>query len=259
MEAQGAVTEKIRPFIVLNDRINLVLDGRGVCIKSERIIGVSGTRRSDLVEGRPSVAFTLNGSGKTTHAFLDSLRTVDSLHQKVRHAETISAADQEVLTAGLDSILHPEQRFFLRPFFRGIFLPGEIWNFKIPTQPDIGTAMIILKRGQFFVDGHEAGGRTLDDLSRHKHRHTPYLVAVFPPSENLQSLRGITWSKIRLMALQEKAFVKQAGAMNEDTVAIFLNNLRQRIGLPEVTYKRPSVKSGANMFMGRTFLRLFGL
>lgn len=235
-----AVTHKTRPFIILNERINLCLDHRGHCIRSEKLIGVDGTSQDWLVEGRPHVAFTMDGKNKQTYALLDSLRTVDSHHQRFAHVDILPPSHQMQLATGLDNVLRPEQRFYLKRWYNNKLLPGEIWNFEVPTRH--GTAMVLLRRGQFFTDGYDEGGRNDSDSRQHKSRFTPYLVAAFRQAE-IKTLRGISWKEVDVMALHERSFVNQQHSLTEETVGIFLNNLRARIGLLPITYNRPTIKS----------------
>ncbi len=228
---------KTRPFIVLNPTLTFNVDIHGNCIDNISMMGVDGTSKDYLVKGRPHLSFHLPHSQITTYAMLDSVRTVPCLNQKIRAVYKLKPDEVTELDAGLESVLKPEQRFYLRALFRRatLCMPGQIWEIETATRK--GEAMVLLRRGNFPIidnDGHV-------DCAQYQNepvRQTPYLAAFFHNAVGVQSLRGIRWSELDIVALQERSFLRHTATMSMDTVQIMINNIRNKAGIAPITYQQ---------------------
>ncbi len=243
--------EKTRPFIILNTKVDIRLDNGGRCVRSDTLIGVDGTSKPYLVDGRPHITFEMGHSDTTSYALIDSLRTIDAHHHRFSHINHLTDQELNALMKGIDEVLRPEQRFYLKSLCDRLLMPGEIWACETPTFR--GTAMVLLRRGRFFTDGF-AEPPTDTDFASRRTRFSPYLVAAFRRS-GISTLRGIGWKDVDVMAVPENALVSREGSMTDETVGIFLNNLRGRIGLEPISFQQPVVRSALNRLAFASFLR----
>ena len=231
--------EKTRPFIVLQDKTSLRLDAAGCCLHDLHLLGVDTTSQATLVEGRPHVPYHLPNSGKDSFALLDSIRTVQIRGLPVKISYSLKAPERQMLTEGLDAVLQPEQRFFLRALFnrnKGA-LPGQIWTVNVPTglpDPPLreAEALVLLRRGPFYLDDDEQGYT----------RFTPFMVAQLPDGFTVQDLRALSWNNVTLTPLHERSFVRRTGQLTDETVAILLNTLRKRVGIGAIEYREPPIR-----------------
>lgn len=246
---------KIRPVIALQDQ-RLQTDHDGTCRQERSILGMDCTSKSYLVEGRPNVRFTMpNSKEPETFAMFDSVRDINSYHQKLRVSHHLPGDAERAMSSFLDSVLRPEQKFFLSKLFnsKSAYMPGEIWRIK--TIDADGLALILLRRGPFVCSQNVEDSTQLDRASQSV-RKAPYLVVFFKKATKVEMLRGMTWDDLRIMSIQENAFVEKATSVKAQTSGILLNNIRARVGLPAVEYQQPAFK---NMFGIGPVLRLLGM
>lgn len=232
-------TEKTRPFLILQKKTNLRVDTNDCCLEDVNLIGVDTTSQETLIEKRPHVPYHIPGSPKDSFALLDSVRTVPAKGERIRVAYSFKPEERALLAEGLDTVLKPEQRFFLRSLFNSKkgALPGQIWTIELPTghtNPPTreADAMVLLRRGRFYLDENEAG----------QTRFTPYLAMVFPDRFKAGEVRGLRWEDMSLVSIHERSFLYQVGQLTDETVGIMLNTLRSRAGLQPIEYQQPLVR-----------------
>ncbi len=104
-------------------------------------------------------------------------------------------------------------------------------------------AVILLRRGRFIIDGLEAN-RNIESRSL----ITPYLVAIFKTNGRLTNVRGLDPEDVEFRAVHERAFIRPAGELRTETVAAIIDTLREQIGLPEIDFEEPTVRSLSTIF-----------
>lgn len=228
---------KKRPAVVLSREVSFAVDAAGRCAEDVWILVADGTSKDYLVQGRPHVPFRISsGQNKTTHVFLDSIRSVGIRGQEAVCIRRLDEDEMSAVLEGLDKVLQPEQRFYLSRLFsrQAAFMPGQIVQVHVPTAvlPDF-EALILLRRGRFVLPD--------DSGQEERTRFAPYLVVSFNGAADLRTLRGVRWDDIRVVALQGNSFSGDTGRrVGAQTIEILLNGLRGRVGLPPVLYKEPS-------------------
>jgi len=235
LDVAQRLPEKIRPFIVLNNKLQLRLDF-DKCAQDRSIFGMDCTSKPYLVEGRPHFKFRMPGEDGDTYALMDSVRDISSYDKRIKVGYHLGQSEEEALTKNLDDVLKPEQKFFLKGTFsrQTPCLPGQIWRVKSINAD--GEALVLLRRGRFVSSDHVESS---DDFHPHsqKTRHTPYLVAYFKRATGVRTLRGLKWDDIQIMALQEQSFVQKLAELTPQTSSILLNNVRARVGLTPIEHK----------------------
>lgn len=229
---------KTRPFIVLAP-LKIAVDHNGFATQERSIFGVDCTTQKHIIANRPCIEFSLRTNpDKITYALLDSVRDINSYDQKIKKADQVPQEQLEHLRAGLDGVLCPEQKFFLKAIFNKgrHILPGQIRRIK--TINADGEALVLFRRGKFVMDDAVETSDDID-LSCQKARHTPYLVAYFPRHKNVQTPRGIGWGDIQIMAVQERDIHEQTAKFTDETVGNIINQVRRRASLQPILYKQP--------------------
>jgi hypothetical protein len=248
---------KSRPFIILNDVVNYRIDEHGHCTEPQTLLGVDATSQNFLVDGRPHMSFRIPGESKTTFALIDSVRTVTCQACSLEPAYRLSEGELEALHEGLDKVLQPEGRFYLKWFGRKI-MPGHIWSIKTLANPEPTPALVLLRRGRFIPtdDLQYSSPELCGDQypTGVKFSQTPYLLASFRQAGKITTLRGIRWADVNIIAVNEQSFVRQQGEITTETVSILLNNLRERTGLLPIAYRSPVIKDMLN-WLPLMFLR----
>lgn len=239
---------KKRPFLVLQ-KATMRVDENDNCIDNTHLLGVTATSQEFLVEGRPHVRFDIPHQHKHTYAYLDSLCNLPANGEQIKIAYTFKREQRQELSDGLNTVLQPEKRFFLKRIFNKC-MPGEVWRVQIATGDahnplQEADALVMLRRGKFFKSPSEESGDT---------RFTPYMVAVLPGNFNAQDLRGMRWDDVRLVPLHDRSLKAKVGELTDETVSILLNTLRQRVGVQPIVYERPLVR---HIFTWFNPIRLF--
>jgi len=247
--AQFAEQEaKTRPCLVLDREVSYITDSASRLVSPARFMGVDGTSKSYLVEGRPDLELSLPGARRTiTHVFFDSIRTIEVPEGTViEPVYQLSPAEKQAMLEGLARVLQPEPHFFLKALLRRSVMPGQIWHIDTPALQVTG--MVLLRRWSFVVfDDEDAHDPTDTDGGRLK--QVPYLVALFPPGHQGRTLQGLTWADLRIAAIPERAFVEKVGQYTDSTVSIMLNNLRRFVGVEAVPYATPALRHQASLFL----------
>jgi hypothetical protein len=242
---------KLRPLIVLNQKINPRVDEHGICTDETRILGVPTTSQEGLVAGRPHIACELShNADKLSYVFLDAVRSVSCKGQRIRVEHKLQPQERQNLTEGLAAILQPEEQFYRRKFHNASqsCMPGEIWRVTMPDEEDPKkicekNALILLRRGKFVTGVGEDG----------LPHTTPFLVATLPSAFNPGDIRGLRWNDVGLTPLQQRSFKHRIGTLTPETVGILLNTLRQHAGVTPITYQQPLIR---HMFMWLGHLRM---
>ncbi|MCB1538358.1 MAG: hypothetical protein H6865_04935 [Rhodospirillales bacterium] len=231
---------KPRPVVALKKTVVRV-DADNICLDDAFMQAVCATTQDFLAQGRPGVQMKISPqSTKTSYFQFDSLASVALRGERMRVVCNMDGQQRKDLAAGLDVVLKPEKRFFLKSLFnerRGC-LPGHVWTIEIPNPDPEGPltceadAVVLLRRGRFFLNEAENGAT----------HYTPYTVAVLPDRFRAQDMRGLTWNRVRLMPVHENAFRYQVGQLTDETVSILLNSLRRELSLPAIQYERPLIR-----------------
>ncbi len=233
---------KIRPFVVLHP-LEFHIDRRECCVDDVSVLGVDCTSKPYLVEGRPDISFRLPHSDKISHVLLDGLRTVPMKGQKYRPGMQLERSQIAAVDGALDTVLKPEQRFFLSALFnRKSCMPGQIWQ--VETMSRQGEALVLLRRGRYPVFNNPKDDENCV-YNGERVRYTPYTAAFFRAATNVTNLRGMRWQDLDIVALQEHSFVKQVATLTPQTVGILLNRLRKEAGLEPFEYNEPTFRNPA--------------
>jgi hypothetical protein len=237
-------THKTRPVVVLNKSVSYKVNGNGGLHAPFSFIGVPGTSKDYVVDGRPSMPFTIPPQDITTYAHADGVRTVTA-EEALKPVYHLKPPELARMQRELDAVLRPEQSFYRRRFFSDGHVEGKMWVIKTHGDDRERQALILLRRGKFFMG--DVGGDAYQPEAGRKTHFTPYLMAVFRTAEKIASLRGINWSDVDILAVHERSFVRPAGEMQKDTVETVLNNLRHLVGLEPIEHRQPPVRSLATI------------
>ncbi len=232
-------TVKRRPVVALRKTV-VKVDTANICLDNAFMLAINSTSQEHLVEGRPGIYTKINQNDeKTSHFWFDTLNSVPLKGTRIDIRYSMNTDERKELAQGLDQVLQPEKRFFLKTLFnakRGC-LPGQVWTIDLPNPAPTGPAtiesdaLVLLRRGAFYVN---------DDEQDRPH-FTPYLVAVLPEPFNAGNMRGLSWNALRLTAIHERSFKYQIGHLTAETVGIMLNTLRREVSLAPIQYQQPMV------------------
>ena len=234
------LSDKVRPFIALSPA-EIKIDHNCLAVQDRPLFGVNCTSQDFLVEGRPHVKFTLTGQNKTTYALMDSVRNLGTQGQSMRCKDWLSDEDLAELQNGLDKIIRPEQRFFIKDLFnfKKSILPGQVHH--IETVDAKGPALILLKRGKFVVNNDIECSEDFNKTS-HETRFTPYLVLYFHNTKWQGTLRGIHPNNIRITSVHERDIHQKLGQIEDKNVENIINQIRRNSGLKPIRYQKMSLQ-----------------
>jgi hypothetical protein len=247
------VNYKPRPFIVMDEEISFPVDDYGFCRERVTMLGVGATTQDGLVRDRPHVKFHISGEPCDSHAWLDSLRTeIFSPPIKFDVIHKLSTEDLLEARTGLDSILRQETRFD-RFVSTKKFAPGQIWTVRTATA--VREGFIILRRGRFLPDDDPQHPRTTPP----ERQDVPFLVALFRDAEKVTTLHNLTWEDVKITALPENAFMRREGAMQIETIDIFLNSIRRQVGVKELSLGDDDISNSRFAILSLYLLRPLSL
>lgn len=234
----GQVTKR-RPAVALK-KLMVKVDLGNICTEDAYLPIINSTSQEHLTEGRPGIECSISKhNDRISHFWFDTLQSLPLKGERIEIAYSMTGEERTALTQGLDQVLQPERRFFLKQLFnakRG-GMPGQVWTIEIPSDDPQNPvrevdALVLLRRGPFFINEDETGHV----------RFTPYLVAVLPGPFKAADMRGLSWRDIRLMAVHERSLRYPVGKLTDETVGILLNTLRRDVNLPAITYQQPLLR-----------------
>lgn len=237
--AESGQVLKRRPVVAVKKTI-VNIDQDGLCTDDANMLAISATSQEKFVTGRPCVHCKLNPRDpKTAHFWFDTLSTVSLKNETLRVSYAMTADERRLLNEGLNEVLQPEKKFFLKSLFneKRACMPGSVWAVEIPsTTPGQTTqevdALVLLRRGGFYLGDGDHG----------RPHYTPYMIAVLPGRFSPAAIQGLSWNDVKLMPVQERSFRYQVGNLSDETVSIMLNTLRRETGLEPIQYQRPMVR-----------------
>jgi hypothetical protein len=237
---------KPRPFVVFEETVSFPVDDRGFSQRPVSLLGVGCTSQGNLVKERPSIVVQIPGEPIVTYAWFDTLRTeIIPATTKFEVAHRLSDHQIALSRTMFDRILRQESRFD-RFVSNSKFAPGQIWQMRTATE--IREGFIILRRGSF----------TLDDDPSREPAQVPYLVALFRGAGQLTTLHGVGWDDVKITALPQTAFDEREGvlgALGINTVDIFLNNLRRKVGIDALPTGEAGISNSRFAIMAMFLLR----
>lgn len=255
MSSNSGVEEKTRPFIVL-EPATVHRFGNGTC-KPVTLTGVCGTSQQFLLQGRPHIEFYFGRQNKKTYAGPDLVRSIYCQGIEITEpTHKLSDADLTALREGLDQVLRPE-RWFRWPNWQ--YLPGQLWNIKTPGFS--GTAMILLRRGQFIAqDEYHAAPWDENHKSRN---YAPFLALAFRLSGKVTTTRNVGWNHVEVIPINHgtlKAGTRcsEPSEFSGQTALNILNLLRAKVGVGPLD-KTTQMRSAHNIFSWLFYLRRYTL